>query len=117
MKILHIIDSLGLGGAQTVVRGIFESQKDNRDIFLFALRRRDITMEIDHINVKIFNSNKKYSFKPLIKLKELIRKEGIEVLHCHLFKSQLFGVIIKIFYFPKIKIIFQEHGKIFSKIF
>ncbi len=29
MKVLHIIDSLGLGGAQTVVKGIFEKQKEN----------------------------------------------------------------------------------------
>jgi len=48
MKVLHIIDSMGLGGAQTVIKGIFESQKANSDIFLFSLRNREINIEIDH---------------------------------------------------------------------
>jgi len=114
MKILHIIDSLGLGGAQTIVKEIFETQKLNKDIFLFVLRKREINIQIDHPNVRIFNSEAKYSFKPLKELKKLIKKEKIEVLHCHLFRSQVTGYLLKKRYFPDIKIIFHEHGKIFT---
>lgn len=115
MKVLYLIDSLGLGGAQTVVKGIFEAQKSNKDIFLFALRKRKINININHLNVKIFNSDVKYSFGPLKELKELVEKEKIEVLHCHLFRSQIFGYILKRKYFPQIKLIFHEHGEIFQK--
>ncbi|HPY88980.1 MAG TPA: glycosyltransferase family 4 protein [Spirochaetota bacterium] len=114
MKILHIIDSMGLGGAQTVLKGIFESQKTNSEIFLFSLRNREINIEIDHSNVVINKFSKKYSIAPIKQLKTLIRKENIEIIHCHLFKSQIFGYFLKLFYFPNIKLIFHEHGEIFQ---
>jgi len=117
MKILHIIDSLGLGGAQTVVKGVFENQKDNRNIFLFSLRRRNINIEIEHKNIIIFNSNRKYSLKSLFELRDLIKKEKIDILHCHLFKAQFFGWLLKIIYFPNIRLIQHEHGKIFRDVF
>lgn len=114
MKVLHIIDSLGLGGAQTVIKGIFESQRKNRNIFLFVLRKREINIEINHPNIKIFNSKAKYSLKPIKELREIIEKNKINVLHCHLFRSQFIGWRLKIKYFPKIKLIFHEHGEIFQ---
>jgi|SRR3989344_3380884 len=114
MKILHLIDSLGLGGAQTVVKGIFENQRKNKDIFLYVLRKREINIDVDHPNVKIFNSNKKYSLASIQELRNLIEKEQISIIHCHLFRSQVFGWILKRFYFPNIKLIFHEHGQIFQ---
>jgi L-malate glycosyltransferase len=114
MKVLHIIDSLGLGGAQTVVKGILEYQQENKDIFLYALRKREITTEIKHANVKIFESAKKYSLEPLFELKKLVQKEKIDILHCHLFRSNVFGWLLKIIWFPKIRLIFHEHGEIFQ---
>jgi L-malate glycosyltransferase len=110
MKILHIIDSLGLGGAQTVVKGIFETQKDNKDIFLFALRTREITTEIDHKNVFLYSSKSKYSLAPLLALKKLVEKEKIDILHCHLFRSNVFGWLLKVIWFPRIKLVIHEHG-------
>jgi L-malate glycosyltransferase len=113
MKILHIIDSLGLGGAQTVIKGIFESQKKNKNIYLFSLRKKIENVEIHHCNISIYDSLKKYSFKPIVSLVELIQKEDIDVLHCHLIRSMILGLVIKVFYIRKIKLIFHEHGKIF----
>ncbi len=80
MRILHLIDSLGLGGAQTLVKGIFEVQKNNADIFLYALRKREINVKVDHLNVRCYKSESKYSFGPLRELKGIIEKEKVEVI-------------------------------------
>jgi len=112
MKILHLIDSLGLGGAQIVVKGIFEAQAQNKDIFLFALRQNPPEFQVQHPNSLVYASQKRFSFEPIKDLVVFIKKHQISVLHCHLFRSQVFGFILKTFYFPKIKLIFHEHGQI-----
>jgi len=114
IKILHVIDHLGFGGAQTVVKGIFEKQKDNKDIFLYALRKRKENIKITHDNINIENSNAKLSLIPLLTLNRIIKKEKIEIIHCHLFRSQVYGWVLKKLFFPKIKLIFHEHGRIFQ---
>ncbi len=111
-KILHIIAHLGLGGAQTVVKGIFEEQQSHKDIFVFALRKREVTTEIRHTNVIHYNSISKYSLAPLRSLKKLIQQEQINILHCHLFRAQVFGFILKKLFFPRLYLIFHEHGAI-----
>ena len=114
MKVLHIIDHLGLGGAQTTVKTLFEAQFENDKIFLFALRKVKPEILVQHSSVFFNHSNSRYSFSPLFKLADLIRKEEIEVLHCHLPRSQVFGYLLKVFLFPDIKLIFQEQGDIFE---
>ncbi len=112
MKVLHLIDAMGLGGAQTILKSVFEFQKDNKDIYIYALRTKGISMEVDHENLIINESTAKYSFAPLSFLKDFIAKNKIEVLHCHLFRSEVFGYLLKKRHFPDIKLIFHEHGQI-----
>jgi glycosyltransferase involved in cell wall biosynthesis len=116
-KILHIIDHIGLGGAQTVIKGIFESQTSSNNIFLYSLRKKNKEIKINHKNIFIFNSKNKYNPKPLREIKNIIKKEKIEIIHCHLFKSQFLGWILKVLYFPKLKLIQHEHGGIFKNNF
>ena len=116
MRVLHIINSLGLGGAQTVVKGILESQKNNKDIFLYVMRRKKKELKIEHPNIFIYPSESVYSIKPLKELKNFIKKNNIEILHCHLPRQQLFGYLLKKT-FPNIKVIFHEHGNVFDSDF
>lgn len=114
LRVLHLIDSLGLGGAQTVLKGYFEYQKDNDDLFLFSLRQRKTRIDIDHPNVYQYPSSKKYSFKPIRHLEELINKEAISILHCHLTRAHLTGALVKRLHKPDMKLIVHEHGEIFG---
>lgn len=114
MKILHIIDHLGIGGAQTLLKGIFEKEKDNRNIFCYSLRINKIDIEINHPNVRFYEGNSKYNIKSLFELRKLIHENDIEVLHCHLEKSMFFGYLLKLLFFKDIKLIFHEHGRIFQ---
>ncbi len=113
MRVLHIIDSMGLGGAQFLVKGIFEKYQ-NPDFHLFVLRKRKILISVNHPNVFFSESKGKYSIKSFFELKKYIKKNKIEVLHCYLLKSQIFAYILKRFFFRDIKVISHELGSIFS---
>lgn len=111
MNILHIIDTMWLWWAQTLLKWIFEKQKDNSDIFLYTLRKKEININIEHKNIFSYNSKNKYSF-PLLKLRKFIKENDIEILHCHLPKSQIIWWVLKTLFFPKIKLVYHEHTSI-----
>jgi glycosyltransferase involved in cell wall biosynthesis len=112
MRVLHIIDTLWLGGAQTLERDYFEMQKDNHDLFLYVLRRSNPQITIQHENIFVHNSFSRFSFFPILELKKIIRDNKIGLLHCHLLRSQLFGYLVKIFFFPSIKLVIHEQGDV-----
>lgn len=112
-KVLHVIDSMGLWWAQTVVKWIFEKQIQNNDIFLYALRKRDINIDINHNNIFTYDSDNKFSF-PIYKLIDFIKEKNIEILHCHLAKSQIIWYVLKLLFFPNIKLVLHEHWEIFE---
>lgn len=113
-KILHIIDNLWLGGAQTVIKWIFEWQKNNSNIFLFSVRKQDININVSHQNIFLNNSKNKYYF-PVFKLRKFIKENNIEIIHCHLAKSQIIWWFLKTLFFPNIKLVFHEHWEIFEE--
>jgi len=115
MKILHLIDHLSPGGAQTVVKGIFDN--NTKKWFLFSLRHKQQEVKIEDKNVFISTSSHKFSLRPFIEIKQVIEKEKIKVLHCHLIRAQITGWLIKKIWFPNIKLIFHEHGEIFTNHF
>ncbi len=112
MKTLHLIDSLRSGGAENLLKTIFEKEVSNSELFLFCLRKSATMIEILHPNIYISKSEKRYSLKTFFEIKKLIKEKNIEVLHCHLTKSKVIGLLLKIFFRSSLKIIFHEHGEI-----
>ncbi|MBN2214126.1 MAG: glycosyltransferase family 4 protein [Bacteroidales bacterium] len=114
MRILYLIDNYSLGGAQTVIRGIFDNNPGMMDIFAVALRRKKPVTRIDHRNATCLGSKSKYSPLPLIFLIRFIRKNNIDLLHCQLPRSIVCGYLLKRFFFPGITYIIHEQGDIFE---
>ena len=112
MKVLHIIDNLSMGGAQSLVKGIVEKQPNNLDLYCYYLRRTSEPFTIEHVHASGFGGYSRFSFVPMFKLKGIILKNQIEILHCHLFRSQVFGWLLKKLWFRDCKLIFHEHGQI-----
>ena len=110
-NVLHVIDSLEAGGAQTILRGYFESRADDPSIHLYALREAPNPIAIAHPNVATRNSTGRFSIAPFADLRRIVRERRIGVLHCHLFRSQVFGLLVKRFFFPQLTLIFHEHGR------
>lgn len=113
MKVLHIVDSIGLGGAQTFLKGLFESDHNN-ELYLYPLRRKEPQIEIKpSINSHLVtqSSSAKYSLKPVEEILNIIKQEKIDIIHCHLFRSIITGIIVKRKY-PAVKLVIHEHGEI-----
>lgn len=110
-RVLHIIDSLGLGGAQSVIKSYFESRPDDTGIYLFGLRTVSNAVRIAHPNVECHPAESRFSLAPLARLRHLIASERIEILHCHLFRSQVFGTVLKGLGGGKVRLVFHEHGR------
>ena len=112
---VHLVDSLALGGAQRILKTYFESEKNNKNVHLLALREVDDPVTLDHENVKISKVRGKYSLRPLQDILTLVKSHEITVVHCHLFRAQIFGFLIKIYAHRKCRLIFHEHGRVVGK--
>ncbi|WP_297406152.1 glycosyltransferase [uncultured Cetobacterium sp.] len=100
MKILHIITSLELGGAEKLLLDLIPSQKKQgvevellvldtkNQVFLEDFKKRGIKVNITKIN------NKK-SFKNIFEIVKLIKKEKFDVVHAHLIHSQIWTSLAK----------------------
>lgn len=103
-----------MGGAQTIIKGIFEKKTNNKNIFCYSLRNNEIRVEVDHPNVYSHAGSSKFNITSFFELRTLVKEHNIDVLHCHLQKSMFFGYLLKLFFFKNIILIFHEHGSIFQ---
>ena len=114
-RVLHVIDSLGLGGAQVVVKGIMEMGGSSNDMTLFSLRECLPHLVINRGEVHVYPSSERFSMKPLKVISRLVAEKEIDILHCHLFRSLVTGWLIKLFFRPHLNLVFHEHGEIFGR--
>lgn len=112
---LHVIDSLGLGGAQAILKNYLESRAGAEAVHLFSLRRTPNPVTIDHCNVAIAASSSRFSPRPLLQLRRIVVCGRVEILHCHLFRAQVFGFALKRLFFPGIALVFHEHGRVVGR--
>ena len=111
----HIVDSLAFGGTQTILKNLFESQMDNQSIFLLALRETDRQTSIHHPNIHVLSSQSRFSPLPIGYILNLVKAHQIKILHCHLFRSEVFGYIAaRLLRGHGIKLVFHDHGSAFA---
>jgi glycosyltransferase involved in cell wall biosynthesis len=115
IKILNIIDSLNIGGAESLLKNFIIDSKDNDDfeIELCVLYSEGLFYEdIKKAGVTIFNLNLrfKYNFLGIFKILRLIQKEKYRIVHVHLFPADFFVSVASLFLGKGIKFIFTEHS-------
>ncbi|MGZ8811695.1 MAG: glycosyltransferase, partial [Thermoanaerobaculia bacterium] len=102
-------------GAQIILKHYFEGSAADDTRHLYALRTAGIPIAIHHPNVGAHISASRFSLAPLLELRTLIRRWRIDVVHCHLFRSQVFGYLLKTLFFPQITLMFHEHGRVVGR--
>jgi glycosyltransferase involved in cell wall biosynthesis len=56
----------------------------------------------------------RYSFRPFIELLELVRKKRVGILHLNGNKSVIAGVLLKMLFLHRLKLVAHEHGGVFD---
>lgn len=109
-EVLHIIDNMCLGGAQRIVSTLVEKNSEHA---LHSVRGTENSMGDlnDHTST---HSTSRYNIVSLIDCWKQVRKYDPEVIHCHLIKSKIIGVILKILSRKDFALVMHEHGHIWK---
>lgn len=111
LTVLHIINNLDLGGAQIVVKQITENPAPGMRHIVFPLRCGQMPLAP---NAETITHNLcPYHPGKLKKLIEICREQKVDILHAHLHKSVIAGLLIK--NKTNTKLIAHEHGPIIRK--
>lgn len=111
IRVLHVIDHLGYGGAPTVVKNIVERlNSEGIETLVCALRRNPIAMQINaHLITLTYH---KYNPYTILAVAKLCKKYKIDIVHAHLPKSIISSLLAS--FFCASKIVIHEHGEIIS---
>lgn len=115
IKILHLLSSLEVAGAQKVVFDIcrLRNRKKFDAIVVGISHQEDMrnVFEEEEIPVEILNTQKTIIsvWKSLKKLSSLIKREKIKVVHAHMSHPIFLGVLLKMRH-PSLKLIFTSHN-------
>lgn len=109
VKVLHIINSLGLGGAQKVLKYFVEnSPADEVENFIYPLRDDPIDIVVSGNIIK--HGRRNYDPRKVLDIIRICRRHDIDIIHTHLHKAVCAAVIARLF--CRAKIVLHEHGAI-----
>ncbi|MGL5354931.1 MAG: glycosyltransferase [Cetobacterium sp.] len=93
MKILHIITSLELGGAEKLLLDLIPSQKKfgaEVELLVLDIKGQKFLQEYEKRGIKVYTTkNDKFSFKNIFEISKLVKKEKYDIVHAHLVHAQI----------------------------
>ena len=111
IRVLHIIDSLRAGGAETTAVNLVNAlnRRDSIDAYLCTTRKEgSLKNNLEDLSKYFFLSkNRAIDIKAIIALFEIIKENKIELIHAH--STSFFMAYISKLRFRKIKIIWHNH--------
>lgn len=97
LKILHIINDLGLGGAETLLYHLASRDRENDHIIVsllgpawYSSRLQDLGIELHHLHM----DSPAAVPKGMLALNRIIRQSGADVVHCWMYRSNLVGGLV-----------------------
>lgn len=113
MSLKNKINIMHLGSyvaGENSVYGIFSKavEGDNFNLKVCFLKGK-AEEGLDYLSLEEIGRGKKGKVKTLFLLIDLIKREKVDILHCHRYKPYLFGALAKVF-IPRLKVIAHVHG-------
>ncbi len=112
MKVLHVINSLAIGGAEKlVVDSLVYYKNELEQVDLLALKKTKKNFE-ERVpnNTKIDFLTNKSIYSPILILKIIPYLKKYDIFHVHLFPALYWVVLAKLISFSKVKIVYTEHS-------
>ncbi|WP_158546160.1 glycosyltransferase [Adhaeribacter pallidiroseus] len=110
---LHIIDSLGRGGAEMLLVGTIKSTPEFNHVIISLRPLNEFTDELKFIKVYFLNFRWYHSLPSAIsKVKKIISENSVDIIHAHLFWSVIISRLVCPTY---IKLINSYHAMLYGK--
>ncbi len=120
MRILHVIYTHGVGGAEKYLKHLLPGLKAygvDCDLIVVCTPKTESTFaaycnEVNGLGVRttLIVAEKYSIFKTAKKVNNYLKAEKIDILHTHLFHADLMAAVLKNFYNKKVRIISTKHG-------
>ncbi|MGH3607461.1 MAG: glycosyltransferase, partial [Pseudonocardiaceae bacterium] len=92
MKVLHVITGLGVGGAELQLRSLLQHTCHQSDVVtLYNPGPVAGMISGDGVRVRDLGMTRNTELSALLKLARLIRADGYDVVHAHLYRSCIYG--------------------------
>lgn len=117
MKVLHVINNLGSGGAEKLIEETIPLLNQVKgikvDVLLLTDKNNVFQKSLEQRNVSVDIIGLKNIYNPLniLRLKKYIDKGGYNIVHSHLFPSQYWvGITKQLIKYQSIKFVTTEHS-------
>lgn len=115
IKLLYVITSVGLGGAEKLLLSYVKNLNKNKySLYVCCLREKpdDLFLDISKYST-VYNLKINNRFNPIIifALIKLIREIKPDIIHTHLFQARVYTAVAKLFYKHSV-IITQKHNNV-----
>jgi glycosyltransferase involved in cell wall biosynthesis len=92
VKVLHVITGLGVGGAELQLRSIMQhSRHESEVITLYNPGPVADMIRSDGVRVRDLGMTSNTQLSAVRRLRRIIRRGGYDVVHAHLYRSQVYG--------------------------
>ncbi len=92
MKVLHVITGLGVGGAELQLRSILQHTRHTSEVVtLYNAGPVADMIRADGGRVRDLGMTRNTQLSAVLRLRRLIREGGYDVVHAHLYRSQVYG--------------------------
>lgn len=92
MKILHVINSLAVGGAEILLRDTVKLLPQTQHVICYLEKPDELREDFASATVHFLEYNSKWDLlQTIFRLKKIIKNEKVDVVHTHLFLSTIIG--------------------------
>lgn len=97
MKVLHLISGGDTGGAKTHVLSLAQELEKHVDLKLVCLMEEDFYREGRQmgLDISVIPQKRRYDLGVVRQLRNLIRQEGFQILHCHGARANFVAAIMR----------------------